>query len=422
MRILDVMGRRLMVQFSDGLTETRRFFYDGQQVIYEEVSGLTEPYRYVWGNGIDEALLRFGNGDIWYLDNQLGSVMALSDSSGQVIESYSYDVYGAVTACDASGQQISMTNYDNRYLFTGREYNWHTGLYHYRARTYHPVLGRFTSRDPIAIAMDSKYCLGSPVRFTDPKGTQPEPGKCKQKIYKITLRGVHASTIPDAVKRNLTKRYEIVERCAATISELKKMLLDPNGVVYIIEGEYLITPRLLKKIREEERRTGRSFSGWLYEEKDVFPYGPSWSVNCGYKWVTVQNWPISRLLREAVIFPGQLFDVLLQNQRVKKVVIASCYSGGYSLKSDEEKDDVCDLAEGFNSNRMTIFDFSYKSSRKVIVYEDENGRHKINVFQTGHGLFCIIKDRVQVFTWDRKISSGDIERDVYESGWLEKGL
>jgi len=57
----DAIGRRLMVQFSDGLTETRYFWHDGQQVIYEEVSGLTEPYRYVWGNGIDEALLRFGN-------------------------------------------------------------------------------------------------------------------------------------------------------------------------------------------------------------------------------------------------------------------------------------------------------------------------------------------------------------------------
>jgi len=175
----DALGRRVMVKFSDGLTETRYFGHDGQQVVYEEVSGLTEPYRYVWGNGIDEALLRFGNGDIWYLDNQLGSVMALSDSSGQVIESYSYDVYGAVTAYDSSGQQISLTNYDNRYLFTGREYNWHTGLYHYRARTYHPYLGRFLSRDPnIKVSFvpqrNNPYNFADvcPVTFVDPFGEQ----------------------------------------------------------------------------------------------------------------------------------------------------------------------------------------------------------------------------------------------------------
>jgi len=168
----DAIGRRLMVQFSDGLTETRYFWYDGQQVIYEEVSGLTEPYKYVWGNGIDEALLRFGNGDIWYLDNQLGSVMGLTDSTGQIVERYSYDVYGAVTAYDAAGQQISMTNYDNRYLFTGREYNWHTGLYHYRARTYHPVLGRFLSRDLRSCTPGYKYGALNPARVIDPSGLQ----------------------------------------------------------------------------------------------------------------------------------------------------------------------------------------------------------------------------------------------------------
>ena len=179
----DAIGRRLMVQFSDGLTETCYFWYDGQQVICEEVSGLTEPYRYVWGNGIDEALLRFGNGDIWYLDNQLGSVMALTDSSGQIVERYSYDVYGAVTAYDSSGQQISVTNYDNRYLFTGREYNWQTKLYHYRARTYHPYLGRFTSHD-FGMLCSYEYVGSSPTSYVDPlglficaKGTGVKDGK-----------------------------------------------------------------------------------------------------------------------------------------------------------------------------------------------------------------------------------------------------
>ena|GEM_PF-4113957 len=138
-------------------------------MIYE-VSGLAEAYKYVWGNGIDDALLRFGDGDIWYLDNQLGSVMALTNDAGQLIESYSYDVYGAVTAYVASGQQIPVTNYDNRYLFTGREYNWHTKLYHYRARTYHPVLGRFLSRDPVSYGSIYDYCHSAPINSIDPLG------------------------------------------------------------------------------------------------------------------------------------------------------------------------------------------------------------------------------------------------------------
>jgi len=131
----DAIGRRLMVQFSDGLTETRYFWHDGQQVVYEEVSGLTEPYKYVWGNGIDEALLRFGNGDIWYLDNQLGSVMALTDNDGQIVESYRYDECSICKRC-ARPRGIRVTDHgeirfriDHIGIPVGRSRESHIGYY-----------------------------------------------------------------------------------------------------------------------------------------------------------------------------------------------------------------------------------------------------------------------------------------------------
>ncbi|RLE41777.1 hypothetical protein DRJ19_05265 [Candidatus Woesearchaeota archaeon] len=55
-------------------------------------------------------------------------------------------------------------------MFTGREYNWQTKLYHYRARTYHPVLGRFLSRDLLRAETDYNYANNDPVLFVDPKG------------------------------------------------------------------------------------------------------------------------------------------------------------------------------------------------------------------------------------------------------------
>ena len=39
----DAIGRRLMVQFSDGLAETRYFWHDRHQVIYD-VSDITGPF------------------------------------------------------------------------------------------------------------------------------------------------------------------------------------------------------------------------------------------------------------------------------------------------------------------------------------------------------------------------------------------
>ncbi len=63
----------------------------------------------------------------------LGSVVALSDSSGSIVEGYSYDVYGAVkvhTAAGTDGEWLTSDDtinnppgksvYGNPYRFTGR--------------------------------------------------------------------------------------------------------------------------------------------------------------------------------------------------------------------------------------------------------------------------------------------------------------
>src|SRR5439155_9784767 len=63
----------------------------------------------------------------------------------------------------------------NRFLFTGREYNALFGFYEYRARAYHPGLGRFMSEDPKLFDAGDynlfRYCHNDPIDFTDPMGT-----------------------------------------------------------------------------------------------------------------------------------------------------------------------------------------------------------------------------------------------------------
>ncbi|HEX8913938.1 MAG TPA: RHS repeat-associated core domain-containing protein, partial [Humisphaera sp.] len=57
---------------------------------------------------------------------------------------------------------------------TGREYDPETGLYYYRARYYHPDLGRFLNRDPLLYDAGDlnlyAYCAGNPATRTDPDG------------------------------------------------------------------------------------------------------------------------------------------------------------------------------------------------------------------------------------------------------------
>jgi uncharacterized protein RhaS with RHS repeats len=74
-------------------------------------------------------------GTYYYHFDGLGSVTALTNSSGNTVEVYEYDVYGRVGA--------SVPAHPNRFMFTGREYDKETGLYYYRARYYNPQIGRF---------------------------------------------------------------------------------------------------------------------------------------------------------------------------------------------------------------------------------------------------------------------------------------
>jgi len=64
----------------------------------------------------------------------------------------------------------------SRFLFTGREYDALTGIYHYRARAYSTKLGRFLQLDPIDFDGGDlnvyRYVGNDPVNWIDPWGLQ----------------------------------------------------------------------------------------------------------------------------------------------------------------------------------------------------------------------------------------------------------
>jgi RHS repeat-associated protein len=106
--------------------------------------------------------------------NQQYSVTAVTTSAGSVAERYAYSAYGEPTICDASGSVIASSAINNRYSYTGREWDNTVGLYHFRARWMSPKTGRFLGRDPIGYKGSPwdlyEFLDGSPVLKLDPKG------------------------------------------------------------------------------------------------------------------------------------------------------------------------------------------------------------------------------------------------------------
>ena len=120
----DHMSRRV-VKVSHGGTETRRFVYDGwnlvQETIENQQSALTN--RYVWGKDLSGTLQGAGGvggllavsmGGQYYFPSHdaNGNIVAYVDESGSVVAEYAYDAFGGTIAqsgamADAFGDTIA---------------------------------------------------------------------------------------------------------------------------------------------------------------------------------------------------------------------------------------------------------------------------------------------------------------------------
>lgn len=142
------------------------------------VAGASTPYLYdgenpatVSGNlilnglGPDERYAEVGaSATTSFLTDGLGSAIALTDASGSVTGSYSYDPYGATSQAG---------NSTTPFEYTGRENDGATALYYYRARYYSPALGRFISEDPAGLLGGLNpyaYVGDDPISHVDPLG------------------------------------------------------------------------------------------------------------------------------------------------------------------------------------------------------------------------------------------------------------
>lgn len=168
----------------DGTTASV-YVQNDQQALADYTAGTVAgrpTYNDVFASFIDEPVVRDGSGGLrYYHRNQQYSVTALADSSGTITERYAYTAYGQPAFFDGSGTAISASAEDNRYTYTGREWDDDLGLYHYRARMYDAVAGRFCSRDPIRYEGDFNlygYVKSRPLHLVDPYGL-----KCTTVIY-----------------------------------------------------------------------------------------------------------------------------------------------------------------------------------------------------------------------------------------------
>ena len=165
----DATGRRLS---KNGI----KFYYSSEGNLLKQSNGLEFFY------GAD-GLVAIKYGGLPYLcrKDMLGNILALLDSSGNIVVQYKYDAWGNHTVTDANGNAITDADHIgnlNPFRYRGYYFDSETGFYFLQSRYYDPEVGRFLNMDSIEYADPESvnginlyaYCINDPVNYYDPSG------------------------------------------------------------------------------------------------------------------------------------------------------------------------------------------------------------------------------------------------------------
>ncbi|MCL2312663.1 MAG: RHS repeat-associated core domain-containing protein, partial [Firmicutes bacterium] len=124
----------------------------------------------------------------------LGSLTALTNQAGEVIERYAYDPWGARRNPADWSKPDTRTSWVLNRGFTGHEHIDQFGIINMNGRVYDPLTAQFLSPDPYVQDPENwinynryAYCFNNPVKYTDPTGEQSyytdDPFLIRQFIY-----------------------------------------------------------------------------------------------------------------------------------------------------------------------------------------------------------------------------------------------
>ena len=158
--------------WSPNISCTHHLYFGDYERITEDTGGFRE-YCFL-ENGIIFSR-RTGNDNSVTIDyhqmvtDNLGSILAVYDQSGQEKFCAKYDAWGR--------QTVYTYDMDMRYGYTGHEMLHDYNLIDMGGRLYDPILGRFLSCDNYVQESDNfqnfnrySYCLNNPLKYTDPSG------------------------------------------------------------------------------------------------------------------------------------------------------------------------------------------------------------------------------------------------------------
>ena len=129
---------------------------------------------YTWGALGPIAMRKLTtNASLWYDFGPQGETRHLTNSYGNIVDTYLYSSYGVKTV--STGPDPTGLLFGGQFGGYYSDFNTNAGVIYCRNRWYHPRLGRWLSRDPIGYGGGPnlyRYCASNPVGSSDPLGLQ----------------------------------------------------------------------------------------------------------------------------------------------------------------------------------------------------------------------------------------------------------
>ena len=136
---------------------------------------VTDTIYYIYdGNGVSGIIYK---GSSYYFQKDvLGDIIAVKNTAGATVATYSYDAYGNCSV--ASGSNVGNIN---PFRYRGYYYDTETGFYYLQSRYYDPSIMRFINADDYELISTLAstigqlnlyaYCNDNPIMYTDESGT-----------------------------------------------------------------------------------------------------------------------------------------------------------------------------------------------------------------------------------------------------------
>ena len=159
----------------------KHYSADGSVEIKEDkTKGSIDFLFYLGGDPYSAPAVYNSNGEegklLFLHRDQLGSIVAITDLNGKLVEARHFDAWGKVLSItDGNGNKLDKLLFDRGY--TGHEHLASVGLIHMNGRLYDPALHRFLMpdnyiQDPFNTQNFNRYgyCLNNPLVYVDQNG------------------------------------------------------------------------------------------------------------------------------------------------------------------------------------------------------------------------------------------------------------